>query len=84
MSKEESVAAWHDWTPNHHHAPYDVFYYETNKEAAEAEAAETGNELGEIDSIPLTVQKNVQKQILNDTEWLDNEVAGVWEEQGVL
>jgi F-type H+-transporting ATPase subunit a len=21
MSTEESVTAWHDWTPNHHHAP---------------------------------------------------------------
>ena len=84
MSTEESVAAWHDWAPNHHHAPYDVFYYETNKAAAEGEAAETGNELGEIDSIPLTVQKNVQKKILSNTDWLDNEVAGVWEEQGLL
>lgn len=84
MSAEESVAAWHAWSPDHHHAPYDVFYYESNKAAAEAKAEQSGNEIGDIATIPLSTQKEIQQQILGDTAWLDNDVAAVWESEGLL
>ena len=72
QSVEQSVKAWQEWSPNHHHAPYDVFYEETL-------STET-----EHNEIPASFRKSVQKEVLGNTEWLDGEVADKWSEHGLL
>ena len=71
-SAEQSVQAWQDWSPKHHHAPYDVYYEE--EQSTETEHKE----------IPASFRKSVQQEVLGDTKWLDGEVADKWSEHGLL
>ena len=71
-SAEQSVQAWQDWSPKHHHAPYDVYYEE--EQSTETEHKE----------IPASFRKSVQQEVLEDTKWLDGEVADKWSEHGLL
>ena len=31
MTAEQAVSAWHEWSPNHHHRPYDVYMEEVHE-----------------------------------------------------